>query len=244
MKMNKLKKQGLDAPLVPILYIIVGLLACLFALFSNYSGYLWTLFYGIIMVLGGLIFIHTSIRGKSMIWDSIIADLTIPENSKVLDLGTGHGLVLLKFAQHLSEKGHATGIDLWLNKDQSNNSLKNTNDIIESKKLSRVADVQTANMLDLPFEENQFDFVVTSLALHNIKPASARKDALNEADRVLKSGGMLIIVDTGHNKNEYISVLQSNGYSIQKHKTYGIIGWWTGPWMPTYSIVATAPIKQ
>ncbi|OQJ79405.1 SAM-dependent methyltransferase, partial [Leuconostoc pseudomesenteroides] len=36
----------------------------------------------------------------------------------------------------------------------------------------------------------------------------------------------------------------SNGYSIQKHKTYGIIGWWTGPWMPTYSIIATAPIKQ
>lgn len=239
--MNKLKKQGLDAPLVPILYIIVGLLAILYALLFHayYSSYLWTVIYGTIMIFGGLIFIHTSIRGKSIIWDNIISELNIPENSKVLDLGTGHGLVLLKFAHRLSEKGHATGIDLWRNRDQSDNTLENTKAIIESKKLEQIADVQTANMLDLPFEDNQYDFVVTSLALHNIKPASARKDALNEASRVLKPNGTLVIVDTGHNKKEYLSVLRSNGYSIQQHKTYGIIGWWTGPWMPTYSIIAT-----
>lgn len=239
MKMNKLKK-GLDAPLVPLLYIIVGLLALLYALlfYKHYSGYLWTVAYGVIMILGGLIFIHTSIRGKSVIWDDIISELNIPKNSKILDLGTGHGLVLLKFAQYLSEKGHATGIDLWRNRDQSHNSLENTKNIIRSKKLEHIANVETANMLDLPFEDNQYDFVVTSLALHNIKPASARKNALNEASRVLKSSGTLIIVDTGHKKKEYMSVLRSNGFSIHKQKTYGIIGWWSGPWMSTYSIIA------
>ena len=55
--MNTLKKQGLDAPIVPLLYIIAGLVAisCAVIFRNNYSGYLWTLLYGIIMVLGGLI---------------------------------------------------------------------------------------------------------------------------------------------------------------------------------------------
>lgn len=244
--MNTLKKQGLDAPIVPLLYIIAGLVAtsCAVIFRNNYSGYLWTLLYGIIMVLGGLIFIHTSIRGKHIIWDNILSTLTIPNDSKVLDLGTGHGLVLLKFASRLSENGHATGIDLWRNQDQSNNSIENTQNIIKSYHLDKVASVQTANMLDLPFKNNQYDFVVTSLALHNIKPATARKAALNEATRVLKSAGTLVIVDTGHKKKEYLSILQSNGFMIQEQKTYGIIGWWSGPWMSTYAIIATAPTKH
>lgn len=244
--MNKIKKQGLDAPLVPILYIIAGLLALILSVIFHkyYSGYLWTVFYGLIMICGGLIFIHTSIRGKSIIWDSILSTLTIPSDSQVLDLGTGHGLVLLKFAQLLSNKGHATGIDLWHNQDQSDNSLENTQNIIKAKNLEHVATVMTANMLELPFEDAKYDFVVTSLALHNIKPANARKSALSEATRVLKPQGTLIIVDTGHNKKEYLSVLKANGYTIQNSKTYGIVGWWTGPWMSTYSIIASAPIKQ
>lgn len=244
--MNKLKKQGLDAPLVPTLYIIAGLLALILSVVFRkyYSGYLWIVFYGLIMICGGLIFIHTSIRGKSIIWDSILSTLTIPSDSQVLDLGTGHGLVLLKFAQRLSSKGHATGIDLWHNQDQSDNSLENTQNIIKAKNLENVTTVMTANMLELPFEDAKYDFVVTSLALHNIKPANARKSALNEATRVLNPQGTLIIVDTGHNKKEYLSVLKSNGYTIKNSKTYGIIGWWTGPWMSTYSIIASAPIKQ
>ena len=38
--------------------------------------------------------------------------LVIPEDSIILDLGTGHGLVLIKFASKISSEGHVTGIDL------------------------------------------------------------------------------------------------------------------------------------
>ena len=59
--------------------------------------------------------------------------LVIPEDSIILDLGTGHGLVLIKFASKISSEGHVTGIDLWKNRDQSNNSFKSTQQLLQEK---------------------------------------------------------------------------------------------------------------
>lgn len=233
------KKIPLDAPLVPTLYIIGGISILIFvAIFHNYEGYGWTIFYGVLMVLGGVIYVNTSLRGKDIIWNRIIESLHIDENDDVLDLGTGHGLVLLKFARLLSSKGSATGIDLWKNVDQADNSMENTNKIISSKKFKADVNVQTADMVKLPFENEQYDYVVSSLAFHNIKPKLKRTEALLEATRVLKSGGTLIIVDTGHKQREYVSTLKKQGLKNIRINHYGVIGWWTGPWMATYSIIA------
>ncbi|GAO99308.1 class I SAM-dependent methyltransferase [Fructobacillus ficulneus] len=235
-----LKNKGLDAPLVPISYIVGGLIAAGFGLAfkQSYSGALWTVLYGLAMVLAGGIFVHTSIRGKGLIWDSILKQIQINPTDQVLDLGTGHGLVLLKFAAKLSASGHATGIDFWRQSDQSANSLQNTQAIIAEQGFSEIAEVLTADMTDLPFANQTYNFVVSSMAIHNIKPAAARKKALKEAVRVLAKNGILIIVDTGHHKHEYIAVLKSLGLKIESSKTYGIAGWWTGPWMPTYAVIA------
>lgn len=237
---KQLKKKGLDAPLVPFLYILGGILAIAYGIVFHkyYSGYMWTILYGVLMIIAGAIFINTSIRGKHKIWDSLLSKINIVPNSKVLDLGTGHGMVLLMFAKHLSGNGHATGIDLWRNSDQSDNNLHNTKNIIKQQHLTHIADVKTANMISLPFADKKYDYVVSSLAFHNIKPASERIHALEEAVRVLADNGSLIIVDTGHHKKEYINVLTSLRLEVIEAKTYGVSGWWTGPWMPTYSIIA------
>lgn len=241
--MNYLRNIIIDAPLVPISYVSLGIISILVSLILQYNGYLWTLTYGVLMILAGLIFFHTSIRGKCIIWEGIIEKMEISKASQVLDLGTGHGLVLLKFAALLSEKGHATGIDLWRNRDQSNNTLEHTQAIIQHKGLTNIASLITADVLDLPFENNKYDVVTSSMVLHNIKFKDKRQKALDEAGRVLKDSGALIIVDTGNHKKEYIAYLLSKGYIIDDHKTYGIIGWWTGPWMATYSIVAKKNIQ-
>ncbi|CAK1246313.1 class I SAM-dependent methyltransferase [Fructobacillus fructosus] len=238
--MKKLNTKDLDAPLVPFLYILIGIIAIAsaFTFHQQYNGYIWILIYGLLMIGMGAIFINTSINGKQKIWNHIIAKQKINPNSEVLDLGTGHGLVLLKFANHLSDDGHATGIDLWRNSDQSNNNIQNTQQIIKQNHLEHIVNIETANMIKLPFESNKYDYVVSGLAFHNIKPASARTNALKEATRVLSDNGTLIIVDTGHHKKEYLKELTNLGMAIIETKTYGISGWWTGPWMPTYSIIA------
>lgn len=236
--MNKLRRVVIDAPLVPISYIFVGIIAVLVPLKVHYTNYLWTIFYGVMLILAGAIFFHTSFRGKRLMWDDVIAKIEIPLDSQVLDLGTGHGLVLIKFATKLSKDGHVTGIDLWRNGDQSNNSLENTVSILREKGLEHKTDLQTGDMLQLPFEDNQYDFVTASMAIHNLKSKQKREKALDEATRVLKESGQLIIVDTGNHKKEYLTYLVSQGYRIKYAKTYGIIGWWTGPWMSSYAIIA------
>ncbi|MBM7544461.1 class I SAM-dependent methyltransferase [Periweissella beninensis] len=244
--MKKLKKVIIDAPIVPIAYIGVGLLATISAIvFKNdYKNYGWMVTYGILMIVGGIIFLHTSIRGKVIIWNNIMAQLKIPKNSQILDLGTGHGLVLLKFATRLAKDGHATGIDLWHKQDQSNNTLEYTQMIVQEKGLADIVTLQTADMLDLPFRSHSFDFVTASMALHNIRTKKKRGTALSEAIRVLKDSGTLIIVDTGNHKKEYITYLRSKNYQIEQAKTYGIVGWWTGPWMTSYLIIAKKQLNS
>jgi ubiquinone/menaquinone biosynthesis C-methylase UbiE len=50
-------------------------------------------------------------------------------------------------------------------------------------------------MMALPFEDNSFDLVVSSLAIHNIRGRAGRAKAVDEAVRVLRPGGRLMIAD-------------------------------------------------
>ena len=46
-----------------------------------------------------------------------------------------------------------------------------------------------------PFPDESFDVVLSSMAIHNIKGAAERGKAIDEAVRVLKLDGRLIIAD-------------------------------------------------
>ena len=55
--------------------------------------------------------------------------------------------------------------------------------------------MHTADITGLPFRDNSFDVIVSSLAIHNIPGHAGRRTALSEAARVLKPGGRLAIAD-------------------------------------------------
>ena len=57
------------------------------------------------------------------------------------------------------------------------------------------AELQTGDLRALPFEDNSFDVVVSSLAIHNIRGRAGREKAIDEAVRVLRPGGRLMIAD-------------------------------------------------
>lgn len=224
-------KKGIDAPLAPILFIIVGVVGSVIAWQSQN---LYNFIFPIVMFVLAFVFIHTSLYGKYKIIHHVVKSLDIPDNSKVLDLGTGHGAVLLEVAKKLKQPGKVIGIDIWQSTDQSNNSQTATQQNIERAHLGEVAKVQTANMIKLPLSDNKFDYVFASFAIHNVKPKSQRELAISEALRVLKKNGLLVIIDMEH-IGEFKRTLVQRGCKVTLSHG-GINGVWG--WIPTKIIIA------
>src|SRR4051812_17296894 len=123
--------------------------------------------------------LHTSRRGKFLVWEELLDGLYLKGDERILDLGCGRGAVLLSAAKRLST-GHAVGVDIWSRVDQSGNSASALLRNAAAEKVSdRIAPV-TANMMALPFESDTFDLVVSSVAIHNIKNQTGRATAIDE----------------------------------------------------------------
>lgn len=231
---------GVDAPLVPISYLVIGTGIFINWLFFHQYSTAWiTLCYALILIGGGIVFLHTSFRGKIRIWKRLLNTIPIAADSKVVDLGCGHGAVLIAVAQRLNASGQAIGVDLWRNADQSRNSLDATQKNLKIAHVSSRTKLVTADMAELPFADYSFDVVTSSFAFHNIKPSQKRLLALTEAYRILKPGGRLIIVDTGHHKKQYLDFLNHHArFTAISSQNAGFSGWWTGPWMASYILTA------
>src|SRR5689334_22080155 len=68
-----------------------------------------------------LLMIASSRFGKLRARDRLLDALDLTGHETVLDVGCGHGLLLVGAAKRLST-GRAIGIDLWLTRDQADNS--------------------------------------------------------------------------------------------------------------------------
>nr|MCZ0977441.1 class I SAM-dependent methyltransferase [Lentilactobacillus sp. SPB1-3] len=141
-----------------------------------------------------------------------MTSLNLNSESKILDLGTGHGAFLIEIARKLKEPGKVFALDIWNRGDQSGNSIGETQQNIQSLGLASVSELVTGDMTKLSFEDNYFDYVVASLSIHNVKPKSSREKAIDEAYRVLKPGGKIVVLDIEHVK-EYQNRLKHLGVS-------------------------------
>jgi ubiquinone/menaquinone biosynthesis C-methylase UbiE len=97
-------------------------------------------------------------------------------------------------AQHLTT-GRAVGVDLWRSVDQSGNSAETTRRNAIQEGVADRVELHTADMTALPLEDNSFDVVVSNFAIHNIRGHAGREKAIDEAVRVLRPGGRLLIAD-------------------------------------------------
>lgn len=217
---------GLDAPKVVrnLFLIALGLsLAALLSFNIQNTLWFWVLFLGsvfcsLVFFAAGCLLLYGIKVTKPIIVSNMIDNLHLKGSETVLDLGCGRGLVLCKIAQKLP-KGKAIGIDLWSTRDQSGNCPEKTLENAQAEGVKNRVSVQTGDVCALPFADNAFDVVISSLCLHNIKDKQKRKLALLELFRVLKPGGKFAIADIQHSK-EYAHVLSSQGASARISSLY------------------------
>jgi SAM-dependent methyltransferase len=153
---------GIDAPTVVRNFFLIGIAGWIVGtILANFgSGHLpnWLVsFYGACLgigtcfVLQGLVMVWGSKVGKLHLRDKMIDSVSWRGDEQVLDVGCGHGLMLIGAAKRLTT-GHALGIDIWQQEDQASNSSRAT---LENALREGVADrveLRDSDARELPFD--------------------------------------------------------------------------------------------
>jgi arsenite methyltransferase len=135
--------------------------------------------------------------GKFGYRDRMLAKVDWKGSERVLDIGTGRGLLLIGAAKRLTT-GKAVGIDIWNAKDLSGNAMRNTLHNAELEGVKENIELLSEDAQKMSFSDASFDVVVSNLCLHNIPSAEGRTKACREIARVLKPGGIALISDFMH----------------------------------------------
>lgn len=209
--MKKKANYGVDAPKVVFRLFLAGL-ACMALSIALQHCLTCPLFYQgwVFLAMAGAM-LWGSISGKLRLRDQILDSIPWRGDERVLDVGCGHGLMLLGAAQRLSS-GRATGIDIWSQEDQKSNSADATLENARRENVAGRVEVLNADARKIPFPDGSFDVVLSSFAIHNLYERGQREQALDEIARVLKSGGHLVIADIRHIP-EYERVFRRLGWT-------------------------------
>jgi arsenite methyltransferase len=171
----------------------------------------------VLMFVALAITILLTFEALSLVWSSrvaklrervhIVNGLVLGGDERVLDVGCGRGLLLVEVARRLTT-GRVIGVDVWRDADQTENDPEFPLVNAEIEQVDECALVTTADARSLPFGDESFDAVVSSMSLHNIGDYEGRVNALREIDRVLAPGGKLVVVDF-QSTAQYVEALRS-----------------------------------
>lgn len=182
------------------------------------SGVGWFLVaLGVLALVPGITMLRYAGVGKFVIRDRMLSAIRWRGDERVLDVGTGRGLIVVGAAKRL-KTGKAVGIDIWNSGDLSGNSSAGALVNAEIEGVSDRVQIATGDARKLDFRDCEFDAVFSLLCVHNIEDAPGRDRACREIARVIKPGGTVVIGDYVPTKS-YATALAAAGLVAIKTKT-------------------------
>ncbi|SLN65090.1 Ubiquinone/menaquinone biosynthesis C-methyltransferase UbiE [Roseovarius gaetbuli] len=131
--------------------------------------------------------------GIHRIWKDAMMDWLAPRaGQKLLDVAGGTGDISFRFLNRAGS-GHATVLDL------TEQMLIEGRKRAEAEQMAASLDWVVGDAMALPFEDNTFDTYTISFGIRNV---TRPQEALNEAFRVLRPGGRLMVLEFSQIPND------------------------------------------
>jgi arsenite methyltransferase len=244
--MSLTPNYGIDAPEVVLRFFVLGIIGVILWLgsilalktgFLHWAGFIERpgLWMGCSFLGTAGVMLWGSKKGKLRLRNRVVNEIPWRGDELVLDVGCGHGLLLIAAAKRL-RSGKAIGIDLWQQEDQAGNSREATWQNVQLENVAAQVELRDGDARKLPFADHTFDVVVSSWALHNIYDHGGREMAVREIVRALKPGGRVAIIDIRHT-NEYARVLRTAQLLNVRRSWPNFLFV-----IPTFTVTATKPI--
>ena len=226
---------GIDAPVTQRNLLVLGVVSVALLVFPRVGIY--TVWPGAAFILAWLVMYWGSRSGKIKLRDKLLRAIPWRGDEEVLDVGCGHGLILVGAAK-MAPQGKAMGVDIWRNVDQANNRPEKALDNAHIERVSDRVQVKDGDARELPFADETFDVVLSSWTIHNITVSTGRAKAIREMVRVLKPGGWIGILDI-EDTRQYVTELRRAGMAPVRRGNPNFLFL-----LPTYMVVAQKPKAQ
>ena len=133
--------------------------------------------------------------GIHRIWKEAMMDWLAPRSGqKLLDVAGGTGDISFRFLKR-AKVGYATVLDI------TEPMLIEGRKRAEAAQMDASLDWIVGDAMALPFKDNTFDVYTISFGIRNV---TRPQEALNEAYRVLKPGGRLMVLEFSHIPNDML----------------------------------------
>jgi len=122
----------------------------------------------------------------------ILQNLGTNGNSKILDIGSGNGVLAIKAAQQNAE-AEVTGVDYWGSDWEYSKGICEQNARIAG--VSDRVHFQKGDAAALEFANDTFDGAISNLTFHEVRSVADKREVVQEALRVIKPEGRFAFVD-------------------------------------------------